>query len=69
MSFEEAATLCVVYFTSIYSLFDMAALIGEKAVLIHSATGGVGIAAMQLAQYKGSEVSYSAIDRERCSLD
>lgn len=58
MSFEEAATLCGVYLTSIYSLFDMANLTAGKKLLIHSAAGGVGIAAMQLAQYAGAEVSY-----------
>ncbi|PYH83208.1 reducing type I polyketide synthase [Aspergillus uvarum CBS 121591] len=56
MSFEEAATLCGVYLTSIYSLFDMAQVSPQKTVLIHSAAGGVGIASMQLAQYAGAEV-------------
>ncbi|KAM7207245.1 hypothetical protein V8F20_002511 [Naviculisporaceae sp. PSN 640] len=56
MSFEEAATLCGVYLTSIYSLFDMADIKAGKTVLIHSAAGGVGIASMQLAQYAGAEV-------------
>ncbi|KAK1579370.1 reducing type I polyketide synthase [Colletotrichum navitas] len=56
MSFEEAATLCGVYLTSIYSLFDMANIDASKTVLIHSAAGGVGISSMQLAQYAGAEV-------------
>ncbi|KAE9566523.1 Fumagillin dodecapentaenoate synthase [Colletotrichum fructicola] len=56
MSFEEAATLCGVYLTSIYSLFDMADVKAGKTVLIHSAAGGVGISSMQLAQYAGAEV-------------
>ncbi|WYZ45768.1 hypothetical protein EsH8_VIII_001084 [Colletotrichum jinshuiense] len=56
MSFEEAATLCGVYLTSIYSLFDMADLNANKTVLIHSAAGGVGISSVQLAQYAGAEV-------------
>ncbi|KAJ5137885.1 reducing type I polyketide synthase [Penicillium atrosanguineum] len=56
MTFEEAATLCGVYLTSIYSLFDMAQVSSNKTVLIHSAAGGVGIASMQLAQYAGAEV-------------
>jgi hypothetical protein len=57
MSFEEAATLCVVYLTAIYSLFDMANLAPGMRILIHSAAGGVGIAAIQLARYVGAEVS------------
>ena len=56
MSFEEAATLCGVYLTSIYSLFDMADITPGKRVLIHSAAGGVGISSLQLAQYAGAEV-------------
>ncbi|KAI1083471.1 PKSKA1 [Whalleya microplaca] len=56
MSFEEAATLSVAYLTSIHSLFDVANLTEGKRILIHSAAGGVGIAAVQLAQYAGAEV-------------
>ncbi|KAI0970609.1 PKSKA1 [Xylaria arbuscula] len=55
MSFEEAATLCAVYLTSIYSFFDLANIEKGKKVLIHSAAGGVGIAAIQLAQYAGAD--------------
>lgn len=57
MTFEEASTLPVVYLTSIYSLFDLANLARGQRVLIHSAAGGVGIAAIQLCQYLGAEVS------------
>ncbi|KAK4120691.1 PKSKA1 [Parathielavia appendiculata] len=56
MTFEEAATMSVVYLTSIYSLFDQGNLSAGKRVLIHSAAGGVGIAAIQLARYAGAEV-------------
>lgn len=57
MTFEEASTLSAVYLTSIYSLFDLANLVKGQRVLIHSAAGGVGIAAIQLCQYVGTEVS------------
>ncbi|GAP90164.1 putative acyl transferase acyl hydrolase lysophospholipase [Rosellinia necatrix] len=56
MSFEEAATLSAVYLTSIYSLFDLASIAPGKRVLIHSAAGGVGIAAIQLARYAGADI-------------
>lgn len=56
MSFEEASTLSAVYLTSIYGLFDLANLRRGQRVLIHSAAGGVGIAAIQLCQYIGAEV-------------
>jgi acyl transferase domain-containing protein len=60
MTFEEAATLPAVYLTSIYSLFYLANMKKGKnqRVLIHSASGGVGIASIQLAQYLGAEVSW-----------
>nr|BAM77409.1 polyketide synthase [Talaromyces purpureogenus] len=56
MTFEEAATLPIVYLTGIHSLLDHGNLSAGKSVLIHSAAGGVGIAAIQLAQYVGAEV-------------
>jgi len=59
MSFEEAATLPAVYLTSMYSLFNLAGLDKggrRRSVLIHSASGGVGIASIQLAQYVSAEV-------------
>ncbi|KAH6612780.1 PKSKA1, partial [Chaetomium sp. MPI-SDFR-AT-0129] len=56
MSFEEVATMSVVYLTSLYSLFDVGKLSAGKRVLIHSAAGGVGIAAIQLARSVGADV-------------
>ncbi|KAK5992001.1 Highly reducing polyketide synthase [Cladobotryum mycophilum] len=58
MTFEEASTLPAVYLTSIYSLFYLANMKkGRKqSVLVHSASGGVGIASIQLAQHVGAEV-------------
>lgn len=56
MSFEEAATLASVYLVSIYSLYDLANTQKGQRVLIHSATGGLGIACIQLCRYIGAEV-------------
>ncbi|RDW79928.1 hypothetical protein BP6252_04566 [Coleophoma cylindrospora] len=56
LSFEDAATIPLVYSTSMYALFDTAGLKKGQSVLIHSAAGGVGIAAIQLAQYVGAEI-------------
>ncbi|KAI0179034.1 hypothetical protein GGR52DRAFT_588832 [Hypoxylon sp. FL1284] len=56
MSFEDAATIPSVYLASMYSLFDMANLRKGKSVLIHSASGGVGLSSIQLAQYKEAEI-------------
>lgn len=56
MTFEEAATIPAAYLTAIYSLLDQANLSTGNSVLIHSAAGGVGIAAIQIAQSIGAEV-------------
>lgn len=56
MTFEEAATIPCVFATSIYSLFRLAHIKRGNRVLIHSATGGVGISAIQLCHYIGAEV-------------
>ncbi|KAM5506985.1 Type I Iterative PKS [Microsporum canis] len=56
MSFEDAAVMPAVYCTAIYGLIDAGHLSAGMSVLIHSATGGVGIAAIQLAQMLGAEI-------------
>ena len=50
MSFEEAAALPVVYLTAHHMMFYTGTLWPRSAVLIHSAAGGVGVAAIQLAK-------------------
>ncbi|KAK7912259.1 Fumagillin dodecapentaenoate synthase [Apiospora marii] len=55
-SFEEAATLSVVYFTVVYGLIDLARVCKGQSVLIHSAAGGVGIASIQVCRYLGAEI-------------
>ncbi|KAL5372036.1 hypothetical protein DPSP01_013809 [Paraphaeosphaeria sporulosa] len=56
MTFEEAATLPVVYLAVIYGLFNLANIQKGSTVLIHSAAGGVGIAAMEVCRYVGAEI-------------
>lgn len=50
MSFVDAATIPLVYMAAIYSLFHLGGSKEGQSVSIHSAGGGVGIAAIQLAQ-------------------
>ena len=50
MTFEEGAALPVVYLTAYTMMFFTGNLREGSSVLIHSAAGGVGIAAIQLAQ-------------------
>jgi NADPH:quinone reductase-like Zn-dependent oxidoreductase len=50
MTFEDAAALPVVYLTAHHMMFFTGAMRRGMTVLIHSAAGGVGIAAIQLAK-------------------
>ena len=63
LSFEDAATMPCVYSTVIHSLVNIGGLESGQSVLIHSACGGVGIAAIQICQMLGAEVS---IQLDRC---
>lgn len=65
LSFEEAATIPVVYLTSYYGLIELANLQAGERVLIHAGTGGVGLAAIQIAQYIGAEVYATAGNDEK----
>jgi acyl transferase domain-containing protein len=56
-SFEVCATLPLVYATAIYALHYRADIQQGESVLIHSGAGGVGMAAIQIAQNAGAEVS------------
>ncbi|KAI1264396.1 hypothetical protein F5Y18DRAFT_390351 [Xylariaceae sp. FL1019] len=53
---EGAATLPIAFCTAIYGLLELARLDKGDTVLIQSATGGVGIAACQIARMVGAEI-------------
>ncbi|MYY10692.1 SDR family NAD(P)-dependent oxidoreductase [Streptomyces sp. SID4919] len=55
-TFAEAASVPVVHLTAYHGLVDLAGLRAGETVLIHAATGGVGMAAVQLARHLGAEV-------------
>ena len=55
-SFEQAAAVPTVYLTAYHGLIDLAGLRAGERVLIHAATGGVGMAAVQIARHLGAEV-------------
>jgi acyl transferase domain-containing protein/NADPH:quinone reductase-like Zn-dependent oxidoreductase/acyl carrier protein len=60
MSFAAAATLPVAFVTALYSLDALARLMPGESVLIHAASGGVGLAAIQIAKARGATVIASA---------
>jgi NADPH:quinone reductase-like Zn-dependent oxidoreductase len=57
ISLEDAATVPCVYATVVHSLLILGRLERGQSVLIHSACGGVGLAAIQICQMVGAEVS------------
>lgn len=60
LSFSEAATMPVAYITAAYGLLKCANLRASDKVLIHNAAGGVGQAAVQIAQSVGAEIYATA---------
>ncbi len=59
-SFAQAASTPIVFLTAYYALVDLARLRSGERVLVHAGTGGVGMAAIQLARYLGAEVFATA---------
>ncbi|MEW1605496.1 SDR family NAD(P)-dependent oxidoreductase, partial [Streptomyces sp. NPDC093808] len=59
-SFEQAASVPLTFLTAYYALGDLGGIRGGQSVLVHSAAGGVGMAAVQLAHHWGAEVYATA---------
>ena len=60
LSLAEAASFPSVFMTAYYGLIELARLRAGERVLIHSAAGGVGLAAIQIAKAKGAEIFATA---------
>lgn len=56
LDFEEAATIPMTFLTAWYGLHELGGMRPGERVLIHSAAGGVGMAATQLARLHGADV-------------
>jgi acyl transferase domain-containing protein/NADPH:quinone reductase-like Zn-dependent oxidoreductase/acyl carrier protein len=65
LTFAEAVTIPSAFLTAHYALDRIARLRAGERVLIHAAAGGVGLAAVQLAQRAGAEVFATAGSREK----
>jgi polyketide synthase 7 len=59
-SLVQAASVPVVFLTALYGLSVLAGVRAGQRVLVHAATGGVGMAAVQLARHWGAEVFATA---------
>ncbi len=60
ISWEEAATIPITFLTAHHALRRLADLQPGENVLIHAGAGGVGLAAIQIAQSVGAEVFATA---------
>ncbi len=60
LSFEEAAAIPIAYLTAYYALHEQARLRRGERVLIHSAAGGVGLAAVEVARWLNATVLATA---------
>ncbi|HEY2538163.1 MAG TPA: SDR family NAD(P)-dependent oxidoreductase, partial [Stellaceae bacterium] len=60
LDFASAATLPVAFVTVVYALGHLAQLSPGEWVLIHAASGGVGLAAIQYAKHRGATVIATA---------
>lgn len=68
MSFETAASIPIVYATVYYGLVHLARLEIGESVLIHSAAGGVGQAAVMLAKHLGARIFVTVGSNEKKEL-
>ncbi len=68
MSFVEAATLPTVFLTTHYAINELARMEKGESILIHAGTGGVGQAAIQVAQHLGLTIFSTAGTPEKRQL-
>jgi acyl transferase domain-containing protein/NADPH:quinone reductase-like Zn-dependent oxidoreductase/thioesterase domain-containing protein/acyl carrier protein len=68
LTFGEAVTVPVAFLTAYYSLYHLGRLKRGERVLIQAAAGGVGLAAVQLAQLAGAEIFATAGSVEKREL-
>jgi NADPH:quinone reductase-like Zn-dependent oxidoreductase/acyl carrier protein len=59
-TFAEAATVPIAFLTAYHGLVTLGRLTAGESVLVHAATGGVGMAALQIARLLGAEVFATA---------
>jgi NADPH:quinone reductase-like Zn-dependent oxidoreductase/acyl carrier protein len=68
LSFEQAATIPIAFLTAYYALNTLGRIRRGERVLIHAAAGGVGLAAVQLAQLAGAEIFATAGSDEKRAM-
>ncbi|XP_068210141.1 quinone oxidoreductase-like isoform X2 [Palaemon carinicauda] len=68
LSFEQGAAIGIPYFTAYRALFQKAKAKSGDRVLIHGASGAVGLAAVQIAKANGMHVTGTAGTQEGLDL-
>ena len=68
LPFVTAAGIPTVYCTAYHALFNIARMTKGESILIHSAAGGVGQAAIQLAKIIGAKIFATVGTKEKKSL-
>ncbi len=65
LSYSQAAGIPIAFLTAEYALNECARIRRGESILIHAASGGVGLAAMQLAKNAGAVVYATAGNEEK----
>ena len=68
MDFITAAGMSLTYGTSSYALFQRALIKKNEFVLIHGATGGVGLSALEISKAMGAKVIATASSEEKLEI-
>ncbi len=68
MDYTTAASMSLTYGTSAYALFQRANIKANDIVLIHGATGGVGITALEISKAMGATVIATASTEEKLEV-
>jgi NADPH:quinone reductase-like Zn-dependent oxidoreductase/acyl carrier protein len=65
LSVTDSASIPTIFLTAYYALVNVAHLKRGESVLIHAAAGGVGLAAVQVAQWLGATIIATAGSEEK----
>jgi NADPH:quinone reductase len=65
LPFEEAASMALIYDTAYFALKDRGRIQPGETVLVLGATGGVGLAAIQLAKVMGGKVFAAVASKDK----
>lgn len=68
IDFQHAAAMGVTYLTAYHALVTLANIRKNEKLLLHAAAGGVGIAALQIAKYRGAKIFATVGSREKMEI-